>query len=184
MYIGFHPSNQIESSRHFRKKCYWSNNGSYFSKKLSEQLEFDSGCFFVSFYTRLLSSNFLNKYENRVLNFHPSILPACRSMDGFGDTVKSGSRFIGSTVHFVDEGIDTGKPLIQSCYPFQSDLSLNMNRHRVFVQQCKMLIQLVEWLNDGRIVGTNILDAKYEFSEFVPNLDSDIAINFTIDWQN
>lgn len=157
-----------------------SQNGNDFSKKLVDFFGKHEVGLFISFYTRLLSQCFLSRFENRVLNFHPSILPACPGMDGFGDTIRSGSKFIGATVHFVDEGMDTGKPLIQSCYPLDHTKSISENRHRVFVQQCKMLIQISQWFKFNRIYGQDILNAKYEFSEFNPNLDSELALEFKL----
>ncbi|MDA1381029.1 formyltransferase family protein [Plesiomonas shigelloides subsp. oncorhynchi] len=83
---------------------------------------------FISFYTRLLSDVFLKAHPHRVINFHPSILPACPGMDGFGDTLKSGALFIGSTVHFIDEGMDTGKPILQAAFPeIRKKVSLNLD---------------------------------------------------------
>ena len=56
--------------------------------------------------------------SRQVINFHPSILPACPGMNGFEDTIESGAMHVGSTVHFVDTGIDTGKTYItKHCSP-------------------------------------------------------------------
>lgn len=157
-----------------------SKTGVEFCEKLIDRFDEKSFDSVISFYTRLLSSSFLSKFDGKVLNMHPSVLPACPGLDGFGDTVKSGSKFIGATLHFVDEGVDTGKPLMQSIYPYLPNKTVEENRHRVFVQQCKMFIQFVEWLNSGRIAEEQVNDAHYEFSEFIPNLDSEIAKSFDV----
>lgn len=153
-------------------------NGQEFSIKLVDFFKDDNVDYFLSFYTKIFTEVLLNNYKNRVLNFHPSILPACPGKDGFGDTIKFGSKFIGSTLHFVDSGIDTGLPLIQSSFPYQPFLKLEENRHRVFIQQCKIFIQFVEWANQNRVKSFYVLDSKYEQSEFSPNLDSILAIEF------
>lgn len=160
-------------------KIFQSANGADFSNKLYEffcSLEIDM---FFSFYTRIFSGQFLKTFKGKILNFHPSILPACPGRKGFEDTVAFGAKFIGSTLHLVDEGIDTGKPIIQSITPFDPSLNLEINRHKVFIQQCKIFIQAVEWLLQDRLHEEMIIDGKYEFSEFVPNLESALAINFT-----
>lgn len=159
-------------------KILSAKNGKEFSLKLVDFFEDEDIDYFLSFYTRILTEDLLNTYKDKVLNFHPSILPACPGLDGFGDTVKSGSKFIGSTLHFVDTGIDTGIPLIQSSFPYQPFLTLEENRHRVFVQQCKIFIQFTEWVNENRVKGYSILESKYGLSEFAPNLDSNLAIEF------
>lgn len=131
---------------------------------------------FISSYSRLLSGQFLERYRGRIINFHPAILPACPGLDGFGDTVRSGCRFIGATVHFVDEGMDTGKPILQAARPFDPEVSLKENRQRVFQQMCRMFVQIIVWFAEERVKrdGT-VTGATYELSEFSPNLDSDDA---------
>jgi len=151
-----------------------------FSNVLIDYFKDESINYFLSFYTKLFSAAFVNYFPNKILNFHPSILPACPGLDGFGDTIRSKSKFIGSTLHFVDKGCDTGLPIIQSSFPYQPHLSIEKNRHIVFVQQCKIFIQFIEWVNQDRIVDGNILNAKFILTEFSPNLDSVDALEFNL----
>lgn len=154
-------------------------NGAEFSEKLNKKFEGQKNIVFISFYTKLFSGDFIKNFSGKIINFHPSILPACPGLDGFGDTIKLGSRFIGSTVHFVDEGIDTGKPIIQAAYPYNPNISVTDNRHRVYIQQCEMLEQVMQWfiqdrilIKDNQVIVTN---AKYNISEFSPNLELRIS---------
>ncbi|MFC1670410.1 phosphoribosylglycinamide formyltransferase [Spirochaetota bacterium] len=64
-------------------------------------------------YMRLLTSNILNEYKNRVINIHPAILPSFPGTDGYGDAWEYGVKVSGCTVHFVDEGCDTGPIILQ-----------------------------------------------------------------------
>ncbi len=137
----------------------------------------------VSFYTKLFKGGFVSQMSGRLVNLHPSILPACPGMDGFGDTIKSRSKFIGATLHLVDDGTDTGCPIIQSAIPYNPKKSLEENRHLVFISQCKMLIQYIKWYEDGRVVRLSgddvfIKDSRFEIGEFSPNLDFESAIEF------
>lgn len=137
----------------------------------------------VSFYTRLFRGRVIDQLKGKLVNFHPSILPACPGMDGFGDTIKAGARFIGATVHLVDSGKDTGCPLLQCAFPFNPGLGVAENRHVIFMAQCRMLIQVVKWYEDGRIVfdeegGSSLVGGQYEISEYAPNLDFPSAIEF------
>ena len=138
---------------------------------------------YLSFYTRLFSETFVARADGRLLNLHPSILPACPGRHGFEDTVRSKSQFIGSTIHFVDNGIDTGAPFIQAARPFDPGKSLVENRHVVFVQQCKMVLQAVRWMAAGRVSRDAsgravVAGARYDPGEFAPNLDDPEAMSF------
>ena len=151
-----------------------SSDGYEFSDKLCDFFNNESIDYFISFYTRLFRGDFLSIYAEKIFNFHPSLLPACPGMDGFGDTIRSGSLYFGSTVHLVDGNIDTGKPVMQSVFPFQPDIDFDRNRHLLFVQQCKMFVQLITWLIENRYNQEYFDDVSYEFSEFVPNLEMNI----------
>lgn len=133
-------------------KILSAHTGSEFSKLLAREYPDAGDILFVSFYTRLLSNSFLKIHSGKVINFHPSILPACPGMDGFGDTLRSGSLFIGSTVHFIDEGMDTGTPILQAAFPRNIHCTIAELRHRVFLQQVISLVQVVEWFASQRII--------------------------------
>lgn len=156
------------------------SSGKEFSSNLVSFFKNEDIDIFISFYTRIFSSIFLNKYPNKVFNFHPSLLPACKGKDGFGQTVRSGSKFMGSTLHIVDEGIDTGKPVIQSIHPIMPSLTFDENRHIIFIQQCKIFIQFILWLNQNRVINGDIKDGSYRLEEFIPNLESSLALNFNV----
>jgi phosphoribosylglycinamide formyltransferase-1 len=67
-----------------------------------------------SFYTEFFSTEFRRAYQDRVLNFHPSLLPAFKGMDGFGDTVRYPARFAGNTVELIADAMDEGKIVMQT----------------------------------------------------------------------
>ncbi len=159
-----------------------SKGGEEFSQKLCGAFSGIHIDLFLSFYTRLFKKNFLEFTRNKLINFHPSILPACPGMNGFEDSVNHGCCMIGSTVHFVNEEADAGKPIMQAAIPYDPNLSIALNRHKIYEQQCKELIQLVEWLNEDRISGETVIDASYRLSEFSPNLDSADALAFSAEF--
>lgn len=156
-----------------------SNNGKEFSLRMCDIFADIDVELFISFYTRLFEKCFIDHANGQLVNFHPSILPAFPGMNGFSDSVRFGCCMIGSTVHLIDEGVDTGKPIIQGAAPYNPNIAIAENRHKVFIQQCKELIQIIEWSNSGRIINNSIIDAKYELGEFSPNLDSSVALAFS-----
>ncbi len=64
-------------------------------------------------YMRLLSAAFIAKYRNRILNIHPSLLPAFPGVDAQAQAIAAGAKKSGCTVHFVDEGLDSGPIILQ-----------------------------------------------------------------------
>lgn len=64
-------------------------------------------------YMQLLSDVFVRRFRNRVINVHPALLPAFPGLDAIGQALAHGVRVTGVTVHFVDEGVDTGPILLQ-----------------------------------------------------------------------
>lgn len=64
-------------------------------------------------YMRLIGPTLLNEYEGRIVNIHPSLLPEFPGKDAIGQAIKANAKETGVTVHFVDEGMDTGPIIAQ-----------------------------------------------------------------------
>ena len=67
-------------------------------------------------FMRLIGPVLLGAYENRIVNIHPSLLPAFPGKDAIGQTLEAGVKEAGVTVHFVDEGMDTGPIIAQRSF--------------------------------------------------------------------
>ena len=151
------------------------SSGEEFSKLLDEYFNF-TDVIYISFYTKLLYSKFLSGREGYVFNCHPSILPACKGLHGFADTLRSNSLFIGSTLHEVNEVLDGGRSVIQCALPLDRNLKKEKNRHKVFLMQYYSTLQFLKWTFDGNFkAGKNwkVLSPKYKEGVFSPNLDMD-----------
>lgn len=68
-------------------------------------------------YMRLLSPSFVEAYKNRIMNIHPALLPAFPGLQAQRQALRHGVKLSGCTVHFVDEGVDTGPIIIQAVVP-------------------------------------------------------------------
>ena len=75
--------------------------------------ERDVGLVVLAGYMRLLSPGFLARFPQAVINVHPALLPAFPGLDAIGQAVRHGVRVYGVTVHFVDEGVDSGPIILQ-----------------------------------------------------------------------
>lgn len=122
------------------------------------------------FFTRLLKGEILNQYTGRIINFHPSLLPACPGLHGFEDTIKSGAMLAGSTAHYVDHGLDTGRIIYQSFTPTYAE-NLHRLRHIIFAQQCAMLHAIHSKLKRNESLFDKA-GSQFDINQgFLPNLE-------------
>jgi phosphoribosylglycinamide formyltransferase 1 len=132
-----------------------------------------------SFYTQFYSLSVRQAYSDRIFNFHPSLLPAFKGMDGFGDGRRHGALFLGSTVELIDQAMDEGKIVLQTVFPHDPQAPIELARHRLFVQMCKSLLQVARWLAEDRIVvngqHVTIRGARFDDAEFAPAVDDPAA---------
>lgn len=102
-------------------------------------------------YMRLLSGEFIRAYEGRILNIHPSLLPAFPGVSGGEDAVGYGVKIAGCTVHFVEEAMDAGPVVIQAAtFVGQHDTGATL-MERVHTLEHRIYPQAVAWLAEGRL---------------------------------
>lgn len=87
------------------------NSTSQFLHKTLDEFSIE---YLLSFGGKILKKEFINSYPNKLINFHPAILPSFKGLLAINQALDSGVNFLGNTAHFIDEGIDTGKILIQT----------------------------------------------------------------------
>jgi len=106
-------------------------------------------------FMRLVSPYFIRHYNRdnawRILNIHPALLPAFPGRHGYEDTFNYGCRWGGVTVHFVDEGEDTGPVIAQAIYPIWPDDSLETIRERGLSLEYEVYAQCIRWLAAGQV---------------------------------
>lgn len=138
--------------------------------------------YILSFYTRFYAASIRDEMRDRIINFHPSLLPAFKGMDGFSDALAYDVKVAGSTVELITDVMDEGKIVMQAAYPVDPYASRAALRDRLFTQQCKTLIQVVDWIRHDRlrVDGTriDILNARIDGTDFVPALENPEAIAF------
>ena len=82
-------------------------------------------------YMRLLSPEFVTAYRNRIMNIHPALLPAFPGTKGIAGALEYGVKITGCTVHFVDEGMDTGPIILQEAVVVKDDDTVESLRARI-----------------------------------------------------
>ena len=110
-------------------------------------------------FMKLFQSTFVQKYRNRIINIHPSLLPAFPGAHSVPDTLAYGAKVSGITVFFIDEGIDTGPIIAQASVPvFDNDDEESLFK-RIHIEEHKLYPQVVRWYAAGKleIVGRKVL---------------------------
>ena len=102
-------------------------------------------------FMRILGAKFINQYKNKILNIHPALLPAFPGMDAQKQAIKSGVKFSGCTVHFVDSGIDTGPIILQSVVPIDESDTVKTLSAKILRKEHKLYPQAVELLASRKI---------------------------------
>ena len=97
-------------------------------------------------YMRLLSPSFVAAYPNRILNIHPSLLPAFPGVDAQAQAIAHGAKMSGCTVHFVDEGLDSGPIIVQRVVPvLEGDTAETLSK-RILVEEHKAYVDALKEL--------------------------------------
>ena len=102
-------------------------------------------------FMRILSPEFIKKFKNRILNIHPSILPAFPGLDAQRQAIESGVSHSGCTVHFVDEGIDTGPILVQETVKIKNDDTEETLSKRILAKEHKAYPEAVRLIAEKKI---------------------------------
>jgi phosphoribosylglycinamide formyltransferase 1 len=99
-------------------------------------------------YMQLLSASFVGRFRGRVVNVHPALLPAFPGLDAIGQALAAGVEATGVTVHFVDEGVDTGPPILQREVPVppgrnreELEAAVHAVEHQIYPEAIRMLAE-------------------------------------------
>ncbi|MBV9611028.1 MAG: phosphoribosylglycinamide formyltransferase [Acidobacteriaceae bacterium] len=110
-------------------------------------------------YMRFLSGQFVRKFGGRILNIHPSLLPAFPGLDAQYQALVHGVKITGCTVHFVDENLDSGPILTQSTVPVLDEDTVESLSARILIEEHKIYSEAIAWVLTGnyRIEGRRVL---------------------------
>jgi len=97
-------------------------------------------------YMRLVGPTLLSAYEGKMINLHPSLLPAFPGKDAIGQAWRHGVKVTGVTVHFVDEGMDTGPIFLQEPVPVEPGDTLESLEERIHRVEHRLLVEAVRRL--------------------------------------
>ena len=99
-------------------------------------------------YMQLLSSTFVARFESRIVNVHPALLPSFPGLDAIGQALEHGVKVTGVTVHFVDEGVDSGPIILQRPLPVppgrdrgELEEEIHRTEHALYPQAIRMIAE-------------------------------------------
>jgi phosphoribosylglycinamide formyltransferase-1 len=112
-------------------------------------------------FMRLLSPYFVSAFPNRILNIHPSLLPAFPGLEAQKQALEHGVKFTGCTVHFVDENLDAGPIVVQAIVPVRDEdtpdsLSARIlaEEHRIYTEAVRLVLSGDYCIEGRRVIRT------------------------------
>jgi phosphoribosylglycinamide formyltransferase-1 len=105
-------------------------------------------------FMRVLTPAFVSAWAGRLLNIHPSLLPAFPGLHAQRQALEYGAKVAGATVHLVDEGIDTGPIVLQAAVPVRSDDTEDSLSARILLEEHRLYPEAIRLFAEGRLVIT------------------------------
>jgi len=102
-------------------------------------------------FMRILSPQFINRFPTRIMNIHPALLPAFPGLDAQQQALDYGVKVSGATVHFVDEGMDSGPIVLQEAVPVEEDDNVASLSERILHLEHRLYVRAVRLYCEDRI---------------------------------
>lgn len=103
-------------------------------------------------YMRLIGPILLKAYNNRIINLHPSLLPSFRGKDAIEQAINYGAKFTGVTVHFVDEGMDTGPIIKQKVVAIEGNDTIESLTDKIHKVEHQLLLEAINLVLSEKII--------------------------------
>lgn len=127
-------------------------NRTEFDAAIAKKIQdYDIDLIVLAGYMKLFQPPFVRQFQNKIINIHPSLLPAFPGVNAIADTLAYGVKVSGVTVHFVDEGIDTGPIIAQAAVPVYDDDDKETLHQRIQIEEHKLYPQVIKNYAQGKI---------------------------------
>lgn len=110
-----------------------------------------NGLICLAGFMRIISPQFIRKYKNKIMNIHPALLPAFPGLNAQKQAVKHGAKYSGCTVHFVDEGVDTGAVILQIVVPVKDNDTEDSLSKRILAKEHQAYPEAVRLFAEKKI---------------------------------
>ena len=102
-------------------------------------------------FMRIISPQFIRRYKNKIMNIHPALLPAFPGLHAQKQAVRYGAKYSGCTVHFVDEGVDTGPVILQLVVPMKDNDTEDTLSKRILAKEHEAYPEAVRLFAEKKI---------------------------------
>ena len=158
-------SGLLNKAKQWSIPCYLVERNSYESSlafeaqllKLLQEHEVDA--ILLAGYMRIVGSTLLDAYPHKILNIHPSVLPTFRGLHAQQQALDAGVSYTGCTVHFVDEGIDTGPVIMQAIVSVQKGDTVHslserilQEEHRIYPEVVRLFCNDALYIENGKVL--------------------------------
>jgi len=123
----------------------------FFMKIVEELKKRDVSLVVLAGFMRIVEKPLIDAFPNRIMNIHPALLPTFPGLHGQRQTLEYGVKISGCTVHFVDEGVDTGPIIIQAAVPVYQDDTEETLSERILIYEHKIYPEAIRLFSEGRI---------------------------------
>lgn len=123
----------------------------YYSHIADELERRGVGLVILAGFMRVVGKALIDRYRNKIMNIHPALLPSFPGLHGHRDAVDYGVKISGCTVHFVDEGVDTGPIIIQAAVPLYHDDTEDTLSERILKQEHRIFPYAIKLYAEGNI---------------------------------
>ena len=128
------------------------NNREDYDRKIIEYLkDKDVELVILAGYMRILSSHFVNIFKNMIMNIHPAILPSFPGLKAQKQAIEYGVKISGCTVHFVDEGVDSGPIILQEAVKATKDDTEESLTERILKVEHRLYPRAIELFSKGKL---------------------------------
>jgi phosphoribosylglycinamide formyltransferase-1 len=147
----------LERARRHGIAAIYINPRSFVDKKAYEQEilktlgRYDIGLILLAGYMRIVGREVIEAYRNKIINVHPALLPSFMGLHAQKQAFDYGVRISGCTVHFVDEGMDTGPIILQRCVPVLEGDTADTLAARILEQEHQIFPEAVKLFVEGKL---------------------------------
>ena len=106
---------------------------------------------------KIVSSLFINKFKNKIINIHPSLLPSYKGGSAIKDSILNGSKITGCSVHFVDEEVDSGSLIMQAALPILNNDNIESLSKKIQILEHKILPHSIS--HAGFLIRSNFMES-------------------------
>ncbi len=133
------------------KPSDFSDKNAYYSHIAEELKKRGVELVILAGFMRVVGKALIEQFRNKIMNIHPALLPSFPGLHGHKDAIDYGVKISGCTVHFVDEGVDTGSIIIQAAVPLYHDDTEETLSERILKQEHRIFPYAIKLYSEGKI---------------------------------